>query len=94
MTSTTSHLPASDQRLDVYKKAQSNDPTCKQMKYCQEGWPNKSQLDLHLKPYWEAQSELTEGDGLYTNVRPPNCGPKVTPKRDTPEGAKRSPRPN
>ena len=63
--SSVAHLPASDQRLDVYKKAQSNDPTCKQiLKYCQDGWPRKSQLEPNLKPYWEAQSELTEGDGL------------------------------
>ena len=65
MMSTISQLPASDHRLDVYKEAQSNDPTCKEIRrYCQEGWPNKSQLDPQLKPFYEAQGELTEGDGL------------------------------
>ena len=65
MKSTISHLPASDQRLDVYRKAQSNDPICQQIsKYCLEGWPNKNQLDAELKPYWDAQGELTEGDGV------------------------------
>lgn len=65
MMSTISHLPASDQRVDVYKEAQSNDPTCQEiLKYCREGWPNKSQLDPQLKPFYEAQGDLTEGDGL------------------------------
>ena len=64
MKSTISHLPASDQRLDVYRK-QSNDPICQQIsKYCLEGWPNKNQLDVELKPYWDAQGELTEGNGV------------------------------
>ena len=65
MMSTISHLPASDKLLDIYKKVQSNDPTCKQiLKYCHKGWPKKSQLDPALKPYWDAQGELTEGDRL------------------------------
>ena len=61
--STFSHLPASDQRLDVYKKAQSNDLTCQQiLKHCQKGWRNRSQLNSTLKLYGHAQAELTEGD--------------------------------
>ena len=65
MKSTISYLPASDQRLEVYKKAQVNDATCTQiLAYCRDGWPNRSQLDSTLKPYWDAQGELTEGDGL------------------------------
>lgn len=65
MMSTISHLPASDRRLETYKKAQSNDPTCKQiLLYCREGWPKKSELDPVFKPYWNEQGELTEGDGL------------------------------
>ena len=65
MMSTISHLPAGDQQLDMYKQAHSNDPTCQLiLKYCQEGWPDKSLLNQALKPYWDAQGELTEGDGL------------------------------
>ena len=64
--STISYLPASDQKLKVYKQAQSNDPICQQvLKFCRDGWPaDKKNLDLTLKPYWDAQRELTEGDGL------------------------------
>ena len=64
--STISYLPASDQKLKLYKQAQSNDPICQQvLKFCRDGWPaDKKNLDLTLKPYWDAQRELTEGDGL------------------------------
>ena len=74
MKSTISYL-----RLDVYKKAQANDVTCTQiLEYCQDGWPNKSQLDPMLKQYWDAQGELTEEDAWTTHVQTDNRGPNVT----------------
>ena len=60
-----SHLPTSSQRLETYIQAQSNDPTCKKiLQYCPEGWPHKKEVDEALRPYWEAQEELTVGNGL------------------------------
>ena len=65
MATTISHLPASDQRLETYRQAQSSDLICQQvLKYCREGWPDKRQIDSALKAYWPAQGELTESNGL------------------------------
>ena len=65
MATTISHLPASNQRLETYRQAQSTDPICQQiLKYCREGWPNKRHVDPSVKAYWEAQGELTENNGL------------------------------
>ena len=65
MATTISHLPASNQRLETYRQAQSTDPICQQiLKYCREGWPDKRQVDPSVKAYWEAQGELTESNGL------------------------------
>ena len=60
-----SNLPAGIQRLEVYRRAQSRDPTCQKiLKYCREGWPDKRDLDQSVGAYWEAQGELTVGNGL------------------------------
>ena len=65
MSTIVSHLPASDQRLETYRQAQSSDPICQQvLKYCREGWPDKGQIDSTLKVCWSAQGELTESNGL------------------------------
>ena len=59
------HLPASDQRLATYKKAQSDDPQCKVvLQYCREGWPVEKDVDPAVRAYWDVQGELTIGDGL------------------------------
>lgn len=43
MAAIISHLPASNQRLETYRQAQSSDPICQQiLKYCREGWPDKT----------------------------------------------------
>ena len=43
---TIAHLPVSTQRLDTYRRAQSEDSVCTLLcKYCQEGWPNKKAID-------------------------------------------------
>ena len=60
-----SQLPASEQRLDVYRKAQTDDPVCATLlQYCQNGWPDKGSVDSVVKPHWEFQSELTVSKGL------------------------------
>ena len=65
MEAIISHLPASNQRLETYRQAQSSDPICQQiLKYCREGWPDKRQIESALKAYWPAQGELTESNGL------------------------------
>ena len=65
MEAIISHLPASNQRLETYRQAQSSDPICQQiLKYCHKGWPDKRQIESALKAYWPAQGELTESNGL------------------------------
>ena len=65
MLDTIAHLPVSTQRLDTYRRAQSEDPVYTLLcKYCQEGWPNKKAIDPRARPYWEAQGELTVGNGI------------------------------
>ena len=60
-----SYLPASNQRLETYRRAQSEDPICQQiLEYCRKGWPHKRELNPSLRGYWEAQGELTTGNGL------------------------------
>jgi len=55
----TSHLPASQQRLQVYQKAQATDPVCSRViTYCKSEWP-KSCNDSELKPYWTVRGNLT-----------------------------------
>lgn len=69
MMSTISHLPPRDQWLHMYKIAQSNDPTCKQiLKYCKDGWRSKSKVEPTLKLYYETQGEITIGEGLLMYV--------------------------
>ena len=42
ISSVIANLPASEQRLEVYRQAQLTDTTCKQaMDYYQSGWPKK-----------------------------------------------------
>ena len=62
---TINHLPAGPTTLELYKTTQSSDPICTiLLQYCCNGWPNKKDVDPALKPYWEAQGEITIGDGL------------------------------
>ena len=61
----TSELPASKQRLHHYRKAQRVDQICQTViKYCRQGWPRKSQLDMEMQQYQEHQAHFTIGDGL------------------------------
>ena len=65
MRAVVSHLPASNQRLEIYHKAQSEDPQCQLvLQYCHEGWPDVGEIDPSVRTYWDIQGELTVGDGL------------------------------
>ena len=60
-----SHLPAGSQRLESYRRAQSEDPLCQQLiEYCNGGWPDLEDLNLLVRCCWEFCSELTFCDGL------------------------------
>ena len=60
----TSNLPASQQRLQVYQKAQAADPICSRVTtYCRSEWP-KCCNDSELKPYWTVRGNLTLHDDL------------------------------
>ena len=61
INSITSNLPASQQRLQVYQKA---DPIFSGVTtYCKSGWP-KCCNDPQLKPYWTVRGNLTLHDEL------------------------------
>ena len=54
------HLPASNTRLDEYRKAQVADSTCSRLiEYCQQEWPTKNNIDIAVGPYWKVRSELS-----------------------------------
>ena len=58
-------LPASDMRLDQIRSHQKKDETCQLlMSYCQDGWPDRSQLHGIINQYWPSHTELTLVDGL------------------------------
>ena len=59
------NLPASTQRLDVYKSKQQEDSICsKILKYCQQGWPSKREISTEMKPYWVVRNAFTVKQGL------------------------------
>ena len=71
----TAHLPASKERLEVYRQAQLSDLTCAAVRnYCVAGWPRKQTLTSNLLPYWNVCGEprtfcCTEARLLYLS----NC---------------------
>ena len=71
INSVIANLPASEQRLEVYRQAQLRDTACKQaMDYCQLGWPKKqSAVSSDLLPYWSARTSLTIHNNLLYNHR-------------------------
>ena len=65
MMSIIKHLPASNQRLEMYRKAQSEDPICQQLvRYCQTAWPDMKDLDPSVRVYWQFRGEMTIKGGL------------------------------
>ena len=58
-------LPASPDRLQQYREAQSSDAICSTLqKYCTSGWPDKRHLPSNIKPYWKYRGELTIVDNM------------------------------
>ena len=58
-------LPASLDRMEAFKKAQSSDPECSRVKeYCLSSWPVKEKVEDDLIPYWKVRNYLTLKDGL------------------------------
>ena len=58
-------LPASPDRLQQYRDAQSCDAICSTLqKYCTSGWPDRRHLPSNIKPYWKYQGELTIVDNM------------------------------
>ena len=56
-------IPASDDRVDVYRQAQAEDPECsKLIDFCKSGWPKKAKGEM--KRFWQARGELTYSKGL------------------------------
>ena len=46
-------LQASDKYIDELREQLCADSICaKVMKYCQDGWPDKSQLPAPIRHYW------------------------------------------
>ncbi|KAL7870545.1 hypothetical protein SRHO_G00080420 [Serrasalmus rhombeus] len=60
-----STLPATEKRLHEIRKCQEGDEILSQVKkYCNEGWPDRSQIDRAYLPYIQVEEELTVEDGL------------------------------
>ena len=58
-------LPASKERLEIYRTAQQCDTTCFKVRYyCLKGWPDRHKLMADLKPYWLTRGDLTFGEDL------------------------------
>ena len=57
--------PISDQKLQQVRDAQNEDEVCHKIKtYCQDGWPDRYQLNDAIKPYWTEREELTIVQGI------------------------------
>ena len=53
-------LPASKQRLDIYRQAQKYDPVCAQVReYSTKQWPAKKFISADITPYWKERNDLT-----------------------------------
>ena len=53
-------LPATIDRLSQMKAAYIGDAVCENLiKFCQDGWPEKSRLGEAMKPYWSYSGEMT-----------------------------------
>ena len=58
-------LPASPDRLQIYKTAQAEDKICQQISsFCKEGWPDQLVRSKQLHPYWDARHKFTTVDRL------------------------------
>lgn len=59
------NLPASETYLSELRKQLSADSICAEvMRYCAEGWPDRSRLDTLVRPYWAERAVLSTHNGL------------------------------
>ena len=59
------HLPAGQEWLRQCAVAQEADPVCSAvMKHCLDGWPERHEIELALKPHWKVQGELSVQNNL------------------------------
>ena len=62
---TVPSIPATPQRLQVYKLAQIEDSECSRIReYCKTQWPWQYSMESSLKPYWKVRGPLTLCDDL------------------------------
>ena len=60
-----SSLPASADRINVYRQAQARDTECRTLiEYCKSGWPEKHTVKGELKRFWQVRGELTCSNDL------------------------------
>lgn len=65
MDSVMEGLPASNSYMTELREQLSGDSVCaKVMKYCLDGWPDKSQLPAPIRHYWTERAVLSVHDGL------------------------------
>ena len=58
-------LPAAQNQLQLYRKAQEEDLICSQViQYCKDSWPGKHSIYPELRPYWENRASLTFVDDI------------------------------
>ena len=58
-------LPTTEKRLLEITEAQKADGVCQKVaEYCQTQWPEKSELDAAIRPYYQVATELSVEQGL------------------------------
>ena len=60
MEVSVTHLPASTEKMQCYRKAQSEDTVCSAVRdYCHKGWPERKAIPTKLFPYWKVRGNLS-----------------------------------
>ena len=58
-------LPATERRFEQIRISQESDPACQEIaRYCQQGWPEKSEINGPVGRYYSVSSEISIVDGL------------------------------
>ena len=59
MEVSVTHLPASAEKMQCYRKAQSEDMVCSAVRdYCHKRWPERKAIPTKLFPYWKDRGNL------------------------------------
>ena len=60
MEVSVTHLPASTEKMQCYRKAQSEDTVCSAVRdRCHKGWPEWKAIPTKLFPYWKVRGNLS-----------------------------------